>query len=109
MRGTAGTTTSPWTSASTTTPIRAPELGRLLDLNDLYLTASTDEEKVPVDATLGEELDDRARRLGHRDFQAWVGSENYEMRVSGPDDDKPWVDQRVLKILREQSEDATPL
>src|SRR5512139_764295 len=80
-------------------PDPCTELGRLRDLNDLYLTASTDDEKVSVDATLQEELDDRARRLGHHDFQAWVGSENYEMRVSGPDDDKPWVDQRVLKIL----------
>jgi uncharacterized Ntn-hydrolase superfamily protein len=82
------------------------ELGRLLDLNDLYLTASTEEEKVPVDATIQAELDDRARRLGHHDFQAWVGSENYEMRVSGPDDEKPWVDRRVLAILREQDEDT---
>lgn len=79
------------------------ELGRLLDLNDLYLTASTDEEKVPVDDTLLQELDDRARRLGHADFQAWVGSENYEMRVSRADDENLWVDRRVLGILREQS------
>lgn len=80
------------------------ELARLLDLNDLYLTASTDEEKVPVDATLQAELDDRARALGHRDFAAWVGSENYEMRVGplgGPD---PWVDRKVLQILRETTE-----
>jgi uncharacterized Ntn-hydrolase superfamily protein len=80
------------------------ELERLLDLNDLYLTASTEEEKVPVDVALQEELDDRARRLGHQDFHAWVGSENYEMRVSGADDEKPWVDRRVLTILREQSQ-----
>ncbi|HSE09712.1 MAG TPA: DUF1028 domain-containing protein [Nocardioidaceae bacterium] len=79
------------------------ELGRLLDLNDLYLTASTDEEKVAVDAALQDELDDRARRLGHRDFHAWVGSENYEMRASKVDDEKQWVDQRILEILREQS------
>ena len=83
------------------------ELGRLLDLNDLYLTASTDEEKVPVDDTLLQELDDRARRLGHADFQAWVGSENYEMRVSGPDDEDRWIDTKVLAILREQSEGLT--
>lgn len=81
------------------------ELARLLDLNDLYLTASTEEEKVPVDEALGTELDDRARRLGHRDFHAWVGSENYEMRVSGSDDAQQWVDQRVLAILREQAPD----
>jgi uncharacterized Ntn-hydrolase superfamily protein len=83
------------------------ELGRLLDLNELYLTASTDEEKVPVDDELQAELDDRARRLGHPDSHAWVGSENYEMRVSGADDEKPWIDRRVLAILREQSEGTT--
>jgi len=80
------------------------ELGRLLDLNDLYLTASTDEEKVQIDETLQTELDERAQRLGHRDFPAWVGSENYEMRASGVDDEKQWVDERVLRILREKSE-----
>ena len=85
-------------------PAPIEELARLLDLSDLYLTASTDEEKVPVDATLQAELDDRARALGHHDFTAWVGSENYEMRVGpvgGPD---PWVDRKVLQILRETTE-----
>jgi uncharacterized Ntn-hydrolase superfamily protein len=85
-------------------PDPVTELARLLDLNDLYLTASTDEEKVTVDAELATELDDRARTLGHRDFHAWVGSENYEMRVSRDGDEKRWVDQRVLAILREESE-----
>jgi uncharacterized Ntn-hydrolase superfamily protein len=84
------------------TPIT--ELARLLDLNELYLTASTDEEKVPVDATLQAELDDRARRLGHHDFHDWVGSENYEMRVSRAGDESPWIDRRILTILREQSD-----
>ncbi|HEU4546860.1 MAG TPA: putative peptidoglycan binding domain-containing protein, partial [Microlunatus sp.] len=79
------------------------ELSRLLDLNDLYLTASTDEEKVPVDDTLHEELDDRARRLGFRDFHEWVGTENYEMRVSVEGDEDRWVDRQILAILREQS------
>ena len=82
------------------------ELGRLLDLHTLYLTASTDEERVPVDDTLQTELDDRARRLGHRDFHAWVGTENYEMRVSRPDEEEPWVDRRVLAILRDDSEEV---
>lgn len=82
------------------------ELARLLDLNDLYLTASTDEEKVTVDDTLATELDDRARRLGHRDFAAWVGTENYEMRVSGADDEPRWVDRKVLDALRAQSDRA---
>jgi uncharacterized Ntn-hydrolase superfamily protein len=80
------------------------ELGRLLDLNDLYLTASTDAERVRVDDELATELDDRARKLGHADFHAWVGTENYEMRVSAAGADDRWVDEKVLRILREQAE-----
>jgi uncharacterized Ntn-hydrolase superfamily protein len=75
------------------------ELTRLLDLNDLYLTASTDDEKVPVTPELAEELEQRARTLGHHAFHAWVGSENYEMRVDRGREPS-WVDRRVLEILR---------
>ena len=73
------------------------ELGRLLDLNDLYLTASTESERVAVTPELRTELEHRALALGHRDFTAWVGSENYEMRVA---DDVTWIDVRVLGIIR---------
>jgi uncharacterized Ntn-hydrolase superfamily protein len=76
-------------------PEPVTELERLLRLNELYLTASTEEEKVPVDAALEAELDERARRLGHADFRSWVGAENYEMRVGDG-----WVDAQVLEILR---------
>ena len=78
-------------------PDPGTELGRLLDLHELYLTASTDEEKVPVDDALQQELDERARKAGHADFHAWVGTENYEMRVG-----EGWVDRRVLAIIREE-------
>jgi len=73
------------------------ELARLLDLNDLYLTASTEDERIVVTPELRDELEKRALALGHRDFTAWVGSENYEMRV---DDDLAWIDVRVLGIIR---------
>ena len=76
-------------------PDPCSELSRLLGLHELYLTASTDEEKVPIDERLRAELDESAGRLGHPTFDAWVGTENYEMRV-GPD----WVDRRVLALLR---------
>jgi uncharacterized Ntn-hydrolase superfamily protein len=76
------------------------ELARLLDLNDLYLTASADEEKVEVTEELQAELDARARALGHADFLAWVGTENFEMRVG-----KGFVDEKVLEILRARTED----
>ena len=74
------------------------ELTRLLDLSDLYLTASTEEERVPVTPELARELEDFAAAHGHRDFAAWVGTENYEMRV---DPQLAWIDQRVLEIVRD--------
>ena len=73
------------------------ELARLLELNDLYLTASTEEEKVPVTPDLAAELEELAQAAGARDFLAWVGTENYEMRVAP---DASWVDQKVLDIIR---------
>jgi uncharacterized Ntn-hydrolase superfamily protein len=73
------------------------ELDRLLELNELYLTASTDDEKVPVDTALREELEAFARGRGARDFAAWVGTENYEMRV---DPGLAWIDRRILAIVR---------
>lgn len=81
-------------------PAPVTELARLLDLNDLYLTASTDDEKLPIDDTLRAELDERARAAGRVDFVAWVGAENYEMRVDvGPH--PAWIDKRVLAIIRQ--------
>lgn len=77
------------------------ELARLLDLNDLYLTASTPEEQVPVGDDLFAELEDFARSAGHEHFRGWVGSENYEMRVA-PGLRPEWVDRRVLAIVRGQ-------
>jgi uncharacterized Ntn-hydrolase superfamily protein len=73
------------------------ELARLLDLNDLYLTASTEEEKVPVTPDLDAELSAFAARQGARDFLAWVGTQNYEMRVA---EDLSWIDERILAIVR---------
>ena len=73
------------------------ELARLLELNDLYRTASTEAEKVYLDDQARAEVEKAARRLGHDSFVAWVGTENYEMRVA---DDASWVDRRILDILR---------
>jgi len=73
------------------------ELARLLDLNDLYLTASTEEEKVPVTPEIERELEEFAQARGHGDFHEWVGTENYEMRVAP---DLSWIDQRILDIVR---------
>jgi uncharacterized Ntn-hydrolase superfamily protein len=73
------------------------ELARLLDLNDLYLTASTEEEKVAVTPELEAEIQGLVEAAGHPDLHSWVGTENHEMRVA---DDGSWIDRRVLAILR---------
>jgi len=73
------------------------ELARLLDLNDLYLTASTEDEKVLVSEALRAELEEFARTEGHPDFATWVGTENYEMRVA---EDLSWIDQKILDVVQ---------
>lgn len=81
------------------------ELARLLDLNDFYLTASTEAEKVPITAELAAEIDDLVRAAGHPDLLAWVGTENYEMRVA---EDASWIDQQVLALLRRHGRTGDP-
>jgi uncharacterized Ntn-hydrolase superfamily protein len=80
-------------------PDPCTELGRLLDLNRLYLTASTEDERVPFDDALRAELEGLARAAGRRDLAAWVGWENLEMRVD-LDPSSGWVDVLVVEALR---------
>ena len=75
------------------------ELARLVDLNELYLTASTPEEQVPIDDTLMTELESLAKAEGNDSFREWVGSQNYEMRVA-PGLRPAWIDRRILEIIR---------
>lgn len=77
-------------------PEPVTELSRLLQLNNLYLTASTEAERLPVDEQLRADLETFAREQGHPDFHTWVGTENYEMRVAA---DLTWIDQRILDVV----------
>jgi uncharacterized Ntn-hydrolase superfamily protein len=74
------------------------ELARLLGLHELYNVPPDPAELLPLDDDLRAEVDAAARRLGHADFDAWVGCENFENRA-WPDK----VDPQVLRILREQA------
>src|SRR3954453_15583166 len=73
------------------------ELARLLDLNDLYLTASSETERVEITPELAAEIEHLVHERGFPDLSSWVGTENYEMRV---DPDGAWIDEKVLEILR---------
>ena len=75
------------------------ELARLLELNRIFLTVSTEDERVPLDDDLRGELEDLARAAGQPDLAAWVGFENYEMRAD-LDADPAWVDELVVTVLR---------
>jgi uncharacterized Ntn-hydrolase superfamily protein len=78
-------------------PDPVTELSRLLDLNDLYLTASTETEQVAITPDLDAEIESLVHRLGFADLNSWVGTENYEMRV---DPHGTWIDEKVLDALR---------
>jgi uncharacterized Ntn-hydrolase superfamily protein len=75
------------------------ELTRLLALHELYLTASTEAERLPVDDELRAELEAFAADRGFTSFMEWVGTENYEMRVAP---DLSWIDQLVLDVVRSE-------
>src|SRR6476659_11520016 len=62
-------------------PDPVTELARLLDLNDLYLTASTETERVEITPALAAEIEHLVHERGFPDLNSWVGTENYEMRV----------------------------
>ncbi|KQY63939.1 MULTISPECIES: DUF1028 domain-containing protein [unclassified Nocardioides] len=79
------------------------ELARLLELNDLFLTATSEEDKVEVTPELDAEITALVRALGHDDLLEWAGTENYEMRVAPSGS---WIDQRVLAILRATEDPA---
>ena len=73
------------------------EMVRLLDLHELYNVPPDPSVLLPFTDELRSEVDDAARRLGHADFEAWVGCENFENRAW-----RDLVDPQVLAILRDQ-------
>lgn len=73
------------------------ELTHLLKLNDLFLTATTEDDKVPVTPELDAEITSLVQALGYAELLEWVGTENYEMRVAPSGS---WIDKRVLALLR---------
>lgn len=77
-------------------PDPVPELGRLLDLYDLYFGKPDPAEVLPLTGHLATEVQDRLRALGYDRLETWAGVENYEERmVDGG------IDPAVLAKLRE--------
>lgn len=76
------------------------DLGRLLDIHDQLHPDVPEDERVPDTPELLAELDERARSLGHDDFLAWMGSNNYE-GYGGED----WTAAKVIGELRAATPD----
>ena len=77
-------------------PDPVPELGRLLDLHDLYFGKPDPDALLPLTGELLDEVQDRLARLGYETLDAWAGVENYEERMV-PD----CIDPVVLDKLRD--------
>lgn len=76
-----------------------PELERLLGLHAALSPDVPEEERVPDTPELMDELDARARSLGHLHFAAWLGTNNLEAYGG-----EGWTAAAVIEQLRE----ATP-
>jgi uncharacterized Ntn-hydrolase superfamily protein len=76
-----------------------PELGRLLDLYDLYFGKPDPDTLLPLTGELLDEVQTRLGRLGYESLDAWAGVENYEERM---------VEDCIDPIVLEKLRDATP-
>lgn len=76
-------------------PDPVPELGRLLDLHDLYFGRPDPDTLLPLTGELAAEVAERLQRLGYDSLESWAGVENYEERLV-PDS----IDPVVLAKLR---------
>ena len=77
------------------------ELERLLDLHHVYFEPPAAEALVPM-ADVAADLDRWLAALGYPDLDAWLGVENFEMRVV---DGK--IDRYVLNVLEHQATGAS--
>ena len=72
-----------------------PELGRLLDLYDLYFGKPDPDTLLPLTGDLLDEVQTRLGRLGFETLDDWAGVENYEERMV-----EDSIDPVVLEKLR---------
>ena len=90
-------------------PAPIPELGRLLDLHDLYFGKADPDAALPLEGELADEVRRRLASLGHAaagdggdDLDAalndWAGVENFEERMLAGK-----IDLTVLEQLRQKS------
>jgi uncharacterized Ntn-hydrolase superfamily protein len=95
-------------------PAPIPELGRLLDLHDLYFGKADPDEALPLEGDLADEVRRRLAALGHAvagdggdeldaALDDWAGVENFEERMLAGK-----IDPTVLEQLRRLSRALPP-
>ena len=77
------------------------ELRRLYAQHDRLFGVTPDEDWLPLDGDLADEVTSRLRRTGHTTLRGWAGAANLEERVR----DEPRIDPVVLEALREDTAD----
>jgi uncharacterized Ntn-hydrolase superfamily protein len=77
------------------------ELRRLYGLHDRLFGITPDEDWLPLDGDLADEVTTRVTRAGHGSLREWAGAANLEERVR----DEPRIDPVVLEALREDTAD----
>jgi uncharacterized Ntn-hydrolase superfamily protein len=75
------------------------ELHRLLALHHMLFDPPDPEDLVAIEGSLAAEIAEHVAALGKPDLDAWVGTENYEMRVKNG-----FIDVHVLNELRKQAD-----
>jgi len=77
-------------------PDPCAELTRLLELHHIYFDRPDEADLLTIEGELADEVAELVEILGYPDLAAWVGVENYEVRLVG---DR--VDRFVIERLRE--------
>jgi uncharacterized Ntn-hydrolase superfamily protein len=75
------------------------ELRRLYGLHDRLFGVTPDEDWLPLDGALGDEVSALLNRTGYTSLREWAGAANLEERMR----DEPRIDPVVLEALREDA------
>ena len=75
------------------------ELRRLYGLHDLLFGVTPDEDWLPLDGALADEVSGLLNRTGYTSLREWAGAANLEERMR----DEPRIDPVVLEALREDA------
>jgi uncharacterized Ntn-hydrolase superfamily protein len=77
------------------------ELRRLLRIHHILFDPPDPHDLVAIEGDVAAEIEEHLAALGQPDLAAWVGKENYEMRVR-----EGLIDRHVLAELRKQADQA---